>query len=112
MTTETEEFCRTCGKPKSNHPYRHAFVGSSDSPAIVQVDLPTPPPPDSSPDDPVRDREDRVRVNPPSGGDPILRMALMRAGVITLAQLEEVEAELKGAGVAFHSEAMGQPRDR
>jgi hypothetical protein len=41
-------------------------------------------------------------------GDSVLRLALLRAGLITVADLEKVEAELKGAGIAYHDpEAMG-----
>lgn len=98
MTSEaSEDYCKTCGKPRSNHPFRHAFVGVGDSPALVEVPVVTPGPPDRPP---LGLGEDRVRVMPP--GDSILRLALMRAGLITVEDLEKVEAELKGAGVAFH----------
>lgn len=104
MTAEaSEDYCRTCGKPKSDHPYRHAFVGVGDSPALIEIRPQTPPPPDG----PVEENSQaRVRVLPP--GDSVLRLALMRAGVITVEDLERVEAELKGSGVAYHDpEALG-----
>lgn len=108
---EMTDLCRICKRPRLDHNFNHKFVGPNDSPGLVQVDKEVPPPPDSSPQDPVREQpQDRVRTMPP--GDSVLRMALLRAGVITLAQLEEVEAELKGAGIAYHSETLGQPRDR
>lgn len=104
MTAEaSEDYCRTCGKPKSNHPYRHAFVGVGDSPALIEARPQTPPPPDGNVE---VDSQARVRVLPP--GDSVLRLALMRAGVISVEDLEKVEAELKGAGVAYHDpETMG-----
>lgn len=95
-----EEYCRTCGKPKSDHPYRHMFIGVKDSPALVEVKVNTPAPPDSVKTEVVTESGDKVKILPP--GDSVLRMALLRAGVITLADLEAIEAELKGAGIAWH----------
>lgn len=86
--------CRTCGHPRDDHPFRHAFVGVGDSPALIEVPPKVPPPPDSP------NPEQRVRVMPP--GDSVLRLALLRAGVITVEDLDKIEAELKGAGVAYH----------
>jgi len=98
MTAEaSEDYCLTCGKPRSDHPYRHAFVGVGDSPALIEAPPPTPPPPDRPP---LGLGEDRVRVMPP--GDSVLRLALLRAGLITVEDLAKVEAELKGAGIAYH----------
>lgn len=99
MTAEASKprTCQTCGKPEDNHPYRHAFVGVGDSPALIEVRPPTLPPPDGQVEE---NSQARVRVLPP--GDSVLRLALMRAGVISVEDLEKVEAELKGAGVAYH----------
>lgn len=100
MTAEaSEDYCRTCGKPKSDHPYRHAFVGVGDSPALIEVRPQTPPPPADATTVGV-DSQARVRVLPP--GDSVLRLALMRAGVISVEDLDKIEAELKSSGVAYH----------
>lgn len=101
MTAEaSEDYCRTCGKPKSNHPFRHAFVGVGDSPALIEVRPTTPAPPDSPPPPDSEGPVNKVRISPP--GDSVLRLALLRAGVITVADLETVESELKTSGVAYH----------
>lgn len=36
-----------------------------------------------------------------TGGDPVLRMALIRAGVITPEDLTQVEAELNATGISY-----------
>lgn len=98
--------CTICHKPKADHPYRHRWAGyGSGSEALFQSTDPVPPPPDS----PTNTREasqSQVRVMP--NGDPILRMVLIRKGIITVDDLENIEAELKGAGVAsFDPSSMG-----
>ena len=104
--TQENDSCSVCGHLRSEHPYRHAFVGPSDQQVLHEVTPDTPPPPREPGDPPAS-----VRVSPP--GDSVLRLALLRLGVITLADLEVIEAELRGAGLAFHDpETMGKPRDR
>lgn len=37
----------------------------------------------------------------PMSGDPVLRMALIRNGAVTLAELDKIEAELKTIGIIY-----------
>lgn len=73
--------CSTCGQAydpdrlQETHPYRHPVNG----PLQAQ-------PKDDTPQFPT---------------DPILRLALIRAGVITAKDLTEAEEELKATGVAI-----------
>ena len=97
----TEDYCTICGKPRSAHPFRHAFASTSTGNTLQAMTAE-----EASQDD-----------DPPSmgvsqlGGDPILRLALIRRGIITPDDLTYVEDELKGAGIAV-SENMGKPRER
>lgn len=95
MSQSNNERCRICGHPKNDHHYRHAFVGATDSPALIEISPVTVPPPSQTGEQPAS-----VRASPP--GDSVLRLVLLRSGVITLEDIEKVEAELRGAGVAYH----------
>lgn len=98
-TLEVIDPCTICHKPKADHNYRHAWVGYGDPQQTLfkstENDAPA-----SSIDEARPSSQGSVRIAP--GGDPILRMALLRKGVITLADLDAIDAELKGAGVAYH----------
>ena len=83
--------CTICSKPKIGHErFRHAFVGYDDAAGGLFEKTEVKPPPS--------DQASKVRI--PSSGDPILRMVLLRKGLITVADLDEVEAELRATGVA------------
>ena len=47
------------------------------------------------------DAEVETRLQNMPNGDPILRMVLIRAGLITADQLTEVENELKATGISY-----------
>jgi hypothetical protein len=99
--------CQICRRPRSAHlagKFRHAFVGLNESPSLREDDRPH-----ESGDSDRPASQGPVRNT--MGGDPILRMALIRAGVITIEDLEAVEKELRGAGIAV-AETMGQSRGR
>lgn len=85
------ELCTICRKPKLGHNYHHQFSspGSRTNGLVKSSDAPSAPSVQS---------EGSVRI--PSGGDPMLRMVLLRKGLITVADLDEVEAELRATGVA------------
>lgn len=91
VTEVDEDYCTICHKPRSNHPYRHAFSPYGESSGLFEKTEEKPSPPDSSP-------QQQVRI--PSSGDPILRMVLLRKGLITVQDLDQVEAELKATGVS------------
>lgn len=95
-TEEESPRCQVCGKPKNDHNFRHAFIMLGHPSILVEVTPPEGIPAIETEEGP----RPAVRVAPP--GDPVLRLALIRKGVITLEDLETVEAELRGAGVAFH----------
>ena len=94
MTMEATEMgeplCRVCKHPRSNHPFRHPFQGF-DQDATLKL-----------PDDAPSSDAGMIQGSPGNAlrGDPVLRMALIRAGVITADQLTQVEAELKATGIA------------
>lgn len=93
---EMPRTCTVCGKPEDDHPFRHAFTTTGGITTQKEQDDSGPLPPPGS--------------VPPSG-DPVLRLALIRRGLIDLADIEAVEAELKGAGIAIGN-SMGKPRER
>lgn len=98
--SQVDDWCQVCTHPRSDHPYRHAFIGKNDQQGLTEVRPPTVPPPDQEA------TPASVRVAPP--GDPVLRLVLIRKGLISLEDIDGVEAELKGAGIAYHDpEALG-----
>ena len=87
MTTELE--CAICGKDQAWHRENnsaHAF--STDGQLSRRAS--------SQSGDPSS--QNRPRIN--TGGDPVLRMALIRKGVITPEDLTQVEAEINATGIS------------
>lgn len=84
--------CSICHKPKDNHPYRHEFspIGNRTGGLIKASDRASSEPSVAS--------QGRVGIAP--GGDPVLRLVLLRKGLIEVADLDAVEAELRATGVA------------
>jgi len=90
-----EPVCTICKKPRSEHQgMRHAFVLFTDKDQGLR---------------PRNDGSDASSSDKPKSqgslgiamrGDPVLRLALIRAGVITSEDLDKVEAELKASGLA------------
>lgn len=99
-----EEVCRFCGKPKGNHPYKHAFVGLNDIGSLRSRDNERSDPSSSMP------TSDQGRVRNAMTGDPVLRLILIRKGIISVADLNEVEQQLEAAGYATAT-PVGKPRD-
>ena len=89
--TEVEdEYCSMCGFSKTDHHFKHKFVGIGGSLQVA----------DSSGDqaqsgDPVTQGRAGIDLR----GDPVLRMALIRKGVLTTGDLDTVEHELRTAGI-------------
>lgn len=98
----TDDLCLVCHKPRSNHNFLHRFaeLGGPNS-LIIRTDENDESMNDRSQGDPVA--QGRVRM--PTTGDPVLRMALIRKGVITPKDLDDVEEELKATGVAGYDPA-------
>lgn len=73
-----DDRCRSCGQSKEWHEQnnpRHQFVPPDDSgPAVQLPDPPTPPP---------------ATATPRISGDPILRMALLKKGLLSQADIAE-----------------------
>jgi len=99
-----EEYCTVCGKPRSNHPFRHAFATTSTGNTLKAIA--------AEQAEPEASEQRTQVVESAIGGDPVLRLALIRRGIITPDDLAYVEQELKGAGIAFAEQGMAQPRDR
>lgn len=102
--------CRICGGSKQDHldaglKIRHAFVGPNDSMRLREAARP-------SRDDESAMPASQGSVGNALRGDPILRLLLIRKGIISPDELSAVEQELKGAGFAWAESTMGQPRDR
>lgn len=106
-STEVIDPCTICGKPRADHPYRHRFVGYGDAQQTLFKS--TENDDDASSIDEARpSSQGSVRIA--QGGDPVLRLALLRKGLITLEDLDAINAELKGAGVAYHDpDPLAQP---
>lgn len=91
--------CRICDLPRAEHgQMRHEFISLEETrntglrPAKSSSDA-------SSGSAPSSQGSFRIA----SGGDPVLRLALIRAGVITAQDLDSIEAELKASGLASAS---------
>lgn len=95
--------CKICGNPEDNHPYRHMFTPEGTPIDTRQFDrkrFSTRPGGDDmsqgipsaqgAAEQPVRSRLNASRVP----FDPVLRMALIDAGVITVEQLQEAEKKI------------------
>lgn len=94
----SDPFCRVCGRPRSDHRGRHMFIGPGDP-----LKLREGPSRDDRGDDAPASQGP---VRSLTGGDPVLRMALIRKGLISPEDLDEVERELGAAGIAT-SEPLG-----
>lgn len=90
---ETED-CAVCHRPRKDHSrFRHDFRAFGESPTLSESA-----PRRESPDQVDPASQGRIRIA--TGGDPVLRMTLIRAGVISVGDLDKVEAELRATGVA------------
>jgi len=100
MTSETDEViepCTICHKPRAAHNYRHAWTGfSTTTSALFEQTGHSSGGDQPATGDPVT--QGRVRIA--STGDPVLRMVLLRKGIITVEDLNAVEEELRATGVA------------
>lgn len=93
-TEELEDACTICHKPQEAHRQMHHSFSPHGRPTALFEKSP------EAPAAPSGGAKPTVRL--PSASDPILRMVLLRAGVITVAQLDAVEEELRATGVAGH----------
>ena len=92
----TEDRCRICDKPKAEHAeMRHEFV-----PLDAERNTGLRPQKSSSDASSSSAPESQGSLRVARGGDPVLRLALIRAGVITAQDLDNIEAELKASGLA------------
>lgn len=99
MSTVANDECTICHKPKSAHvagQIIHSFSPFGQPIGLFQRTEEAPPPPDAVTSQP------RMEVKLPSSSDPVLRLVLLRAGLITVADIEAVERELRATGVAGH----------
>lgn len=94
-TDTTAEVCTICRHTRAEHAereFKHAFSppGGKTGGLFKKTDASEvmAPPPGGA-----------LRKLPP--GDPVLRMALIRLGVVTVEALEQVEAELRATGMSF-----------
>lgn len=89
------ELCTICSKTREEHKTRnmvHSFSPYGRPTSLFEKSPEAPQPP---PDQP------RSTVRLPSGStDPVLRMVLLRKSLITVADIEAVEEELRATGVA------------
>lgn len=93
-TDDRTKVCTICGKDKAAHVNCiHRFSPYGENSVLTQrTDADKPPAPPA-----------QAQVRIPSGGDPLLRMVLLRKGLITVADLDELEAELRATGVAGYA---------
>ena len=63
----------------------------------------------NQPSEPLGPRPEPSADAPLPLGDPVLRLALIRSGVIKPSDLDDIESELRGAGIAVsNTKTMGQ----
>lgn len=94
IDTGTEDRCTICKHTQTEHKergFKHEFspAGGRTGGLFKRTD---------EGQAPLPKREGNVRSS--LGGDPVLRMALIRKGIIEVADLDAVEAELRATGVA------------
>lgn len=88
------EPCRICSTLRSEHGGKnHAFVGEGDTNTSLRPASSSDRPP--SGDAPASQGSLGIALK----GDPVLRIALIRAGVITVDQINQAEEELKVVGL-------------
>ena len=95
--TESDE-CTICHKPKSAHVVGQIIHSFSPFGRPTQLFERT----DSVEPLPAAPSQPRMEVKLPSSSDPVLRLVLLRLGLITVENIEEVERELRATGVAGH----------
>lgn len=92
-TDDRTKVCTICGKDKAAHVNCiHRFSPYGENSVLTQRT-------DKEPLAPPA--QGQVRI--PSGGDPLLRMVLLRKGLITVEDLDALEAELRATGVAGYA---------
>ena len=95
--------CRVCHLPRARHlvgEIRHNFVGENDTARLSENESPA-----ELRDDDARKPQGSNGVHLKSAGsDSVLRLALLRKGIISNSDLDDIEGELRVAGVASFSE--------
>lgn len=92
-----DDICKICKRPKSDHNNLfHAFSVTGTLEKTLGAD----------------DRKQRVpaslkRPQAALKGDPVLRMAMVRKGLVTADELEEIENELRSTGAVFDVHSPG-----
>ena len=102
MSMNPNDECRICHLPRERHTageIHHRFVGENDAGGLSHNDSPA-----ESRDDDAGKPQGPNKVHLKSvGSDSVLRLALMRKGIILNEDLEAIEEELRVAGVAGYS---------
>lgn len=96
-STPTTETCLTCGKPRTEHPFRHPFnSGELSGMAVLGVS----PGPDGRQ---VPATVDEVEVvEQPWPFDPVLRQALVDKGLLTADDLRAAERKIRDMSAIFN----------
>ena len=99
------ELCRICREPRSEHKrgvILHSFVGENDTASLsVSPENSEQLPPPDAPGKPQGSKGMMLT-------DSVLRLALMRKGVLAVSDLEVIEAELKATGIAAYDPSIIQ----
>lgn len=91
----TDEICSVCHKPKSQHDgMRHIFVSDTDKQQGLR------PSESSAADASSTASKSQGSISGALRGDPVLRLLLIRKGVITPDELTGIEDELRATGLA------------
>lgn len=100
LTNEEKALCEICNRPRHEHGgFKHEFVSYGEAMTLRLAE---------NGNDRAQSSHDSSRTGPEgrlriaSTGDPVLRMALIRAGVITVQDIDNVEAELRVSGAASY----------
>lgn len=89
-----DELCTICHKTRADHgDMVHAFSGPDENVRLRPNKLSSE---SSSSSAPIPQGSIGIAMR----GDPVLRLALIRAGLITPADLDKIEAELRVSGLA------------
>ena len=100
--------CEVCDTPLAEHHYRlHPYVGPDQDPGSAITNEKKKPPPAAP---------GQVGISQMTGGDPVLRLALMNRGVISLADIIAAEQQIAAASASgrpavAQADPPGRPED-
>lgn len=98
------DVCTVCHRPAEGHNARHPFIGPKDSLNAGTTGWLKPKDPDPVVLSPTGNTSSPVIQTSSLPFDPVLRTALLKKGVLTMADLEEADAFIRAVGGALNGD--------